>query len=50
MMIGFWAAGQIVNANANDWQTIWLYPAAFAAVIMLVFAVSFRNENIEYQE
>jgi nucleoside transporter len=50
MLIGFWAAGQIVNANANDWQTIWLYPAAFAAVIMLVFAVSFRNENIEYQE
>jgi nucleoside transporter len=50
MMIGFWAAGQIVNANANDWQTIWLYPAAFAAVIMLVFAVSFKNENIEYQE
>ncbi len=50
MMIGFWAAGQIVNANGDDWQTIWLYPAAFAAGIMLLFMVSFKNENIEYQE
>jgi len=50
MMIGFWAAGQIVNANGDDWQTIWLYPAAFAAGIMVLFMVSFKNENIEYQE
>jgi nucleoside transporter len=50
MMIGFWAAGQIVNANGDDWQTIWLYPAAFAIGIMVLFIFSFKNENIEYQE
>jgi nucleoside transporter len=50
MMIGFWAAGQIVNANGDDWQTIWLYPAAFAIGIMVLFMFSFKNENIEYQE
>jgi nucleoside transporter len=50
MLVGFWVAGRIVDTNGDDWQTIWLYPAGFAAVILLVFLVGFREEKIEFQE
>ncbi|MBK9256322.1 MAG: nucleoside permease [Saprospiraceae bacterium] len=49
MLIGFWVSGKIVEAHTNDWQTIWLYPAAFAFVILLLFAFVFKNEKIEYK-
>jgi len=32
----------------HDWRSIWLYPAAFAAVIFVLFAVTFRNERLAY--
>ena len=52
MLIGFWAAGRITDWYTFDgghrWQVIWLYPAAFAALIFVFFALSFRNENIRY--
>jgi nucleoside transporter len=52
MLIGFWCAGRIVDAyaaaGAHDWHSIWLYPAAFAAVILVLFAVTFRNERVVY--
>lgn len=50
MLIGFKVAGMIVEANGNDWKTIWMYPAGFAAVILVLFFVAFKDEKVEYQE
>ena len=54
MLIGFWAAGQITDhyvvGTAHDWKSIWQFPAAFAAVIFVLFALSFRNENVRYEK
>jgi len=48
MLIGFSAAGLIDDLYAaggsHDWRSIWLYPAVFAAVVLVLFAVTFRNE------
>lgn len=49
MLIGFWVAGMITDAYHGDWQTIWLYPAGFAAVVLIVFFSTFKNEAIEYK-
>jgi nucleoside transporter len=53
MLIGFWVAGQLTAAFAteggHDWSTIWLYPAAFAVVVAVLFALLFRNEAVAYK-
>jgi nucleoside transporter len=50
MLIGFFVAGLVsdayVKAGVHDWQLIWLYPAAFAAVVFVVFALLFKNERL----
>ena len=50
MLVGFSAAGRIddlyATGSAHDWRSIWLYPAAFAAVVFAVFAITFRNERV----
>jgi nucleoside transporter len=50
MLIGFSVAGRITDmyalSGAHDWSSIWLYPAAFALLILALFAVSFRNERL----
>jgi nucleoside transporter len=52
MLIGFWAAGKIDDlylfGGVHDWKAIWLYPAGFAVLVFVVFALTFRNETIEY--
>lgn len=54
MLVGFWTAGKISNKyllaeGGHVWQDIWLFPAAFAVVVMLLFAVFFKDEEIEYK-
>ncbi len=55
MLIGFWVAGQItdyyvLSNNTHNWQSIWLFPAGFAFVVMILFSLLFKNEQIEYKE
>jgi len=54
MLIGFWVAGKIsdkylIAENTHSWQEIWMFPAGFAAVVFIVFALFFKNEKIEYK-
>ncbi len=54
MLIGFWIAGKItdsltVEGGAHVWETIWIYPAIFAAVVFVLFALIFKNEKVEYK-
>lgn len=54
MLIGFWAAGKITDAyllsdGVHDWQTIWLYPAAFAGFVLVLFGLLFKNVKINYK-
>ncbi len=53
MLIGFWVAGKISDAylsadGIHEWGTIWLYPAGFAALVLVFFALVFKNEKISY--
>merc|ERR1712000_448245 len=49
MLVGFWVAGQITDNYAGDtghaWQQIWLFPAAFAAVVL--FLLIFKKEEVK---
>ncbi len=54
MLVGFWCAGRISNAyllaeGGHDWKTIWHYPAAFAILVLILFALLFKNEKIAYK-
>ena len=51
MLIGFFVAGRITDlytlaGGGHDWTRIWLYPAAFAVLVLVLFAVTFRNETL----
>ncbi len=55
MLIGFWVAGKITDAyllaqNAHDWLHIWIFPAAFAFGVLLLFTIFFKNVAIEYKK
>jgi succinate dehydrogenase hydrophobic anchor subunit len=51
MLAGFWLAGKVYDvytdeAGVHQWQMIWLIPAGIAAVVMILYAMLFRNEKI----
>ncbi len=55
MLIGFWVAGKITDTyllaeNSHDWTNIWTFPAIFALGVLLLFALLFKNESIEYKK
>jgi len=54
MLIGFWTAGKITDMylasdGSHEWNTIWIFPAAFAFLVMTFFALLFKNEKISYE-
>ena len=50
MLIGFQVAGMIVEAytiqGAIEWSSVWIFPAVFAIVVLVLFSISFKNEKI----
>ncbi|TXB65596.1 nucleoside permease [Phaeodactylibacter luteus] len=55
MLIGFWVAGKISDANlladgTHSWQNIWVFPAIFAAAVFVLFGLLFKNEKLEAAE
>lgn len=55
MLIGFWVAGKITDANlladgTHIWQKIWVFPAIFAAAVFVLFGLLFKNETIEVRQ
>lgn len=54
MLVGFWIAGKIVDKNlietgGHNWQDIWVFPAVFAVVVLVIFAIFFKEEKVEYK-
>ncbi|MCF6294636.1 MAG: nucleoside permease [Flavobacteriaceae bacterium] len=54
MLVGFWIAGQItdkylISEGMHNWKDIWVFPAVFAIVVMILFAIFFKDEKIEYK-
>ncbi|MGB5819099.1 MAG: nucleoside permease [Saonia sp.] len=54
MLIGFWIAGKIADTyilpeGGHAWQTIWMYPAGFAFVVLVFFVMAFKDEKIAYK-
>lgn len=50
MLIGFEVAGYISDNykladGTTDWKMVWLIPAGIAAVVMLLFAITFRDKS-----
>lgn len=49
MLIGFWIAGHITDHfstnGAHDWQGIWMFPAAFAFAVLVLFFLTFKNDK-----
>jgi MFS family permease len=55
MLIGFWVAGKITDANlladgTHTWQNVWVFPAIFAAAVFVLFGIFFKNEKIKVEE
>lgn len=50
MLVGFSVAGYITEQYSamagHNWFNIWLFPAGFAAVVLVLFALLFKNEKL----
>jgi MFS family permease len=54
MLMGFWIAGKISNTYITDdglhnWESIWIYPAGFALIVLILFGLLFKSEKIDYR-
>lgn len=54
MLVGFKIAGMItdkflIEGGGHNWESIWVYPAGFAIIVLIIFALLFKNEEIEYK-
>ena len=54
MLVGFKIAGMItdkylIEGGGHTWESIWIFPAGFAFVVLIIFALFFKNEEIEYK-
>jgi nucleoside transporter len=51
MLIGFrlagWLTDQYVNDSGHYWNEIWIQPAIFSFVILILFLFSFKNQTIK---
>ena len=54
MLIGFWVAGQITDkyttGTGHAWFDIWLFPAAFALGVFVIFMFTFKGEKVSANE
>lgn len=51
MLVGFAVAGAItdtytLNGGSHSWQQVWLFPAGFAAIVLVLFALLFKKEKV----
>ncbi len=51
MLVGFAVAGAITDtytleSGAHSWQQVWLFPAGFAAVVLVMFIAMFKSEKV----
>jgi len=55
MLIGAQLMGEIFARSKDgvtgvvDWQTLWMYPAGFALVVLIIFVLLFRDRKISAQ-
>jgi MFS family permease len=49
MFIGTWYSGFVVDQHkvgtGHNWQTIWIYPAAIAAAVLVAFIFTFKEKK-----
>ena len=53
MLIGFWIAGKVADTylledGKHTWETIWMYPSLFAAIVFVLFTLVFKDEKVAY--
>ena len=51
MLAGSWLSGIIVDKYVvdagHDWNSIWLFAAGFAAIVLVLFLVAFKDKTQE---
>ena len=51
MLIGFrfagWLTDQYVTEGVHLWKEIWLQPAIFSFIVLVLFLLFFKNETIK---